>query len=270
MTERPILFSAPMVRALLSGRKTQTRRVVKPQPGPYAGGVRPGHTAKHPAPYLDSYCSEPKTTANPRGMSRDWCWWTEDDRQGPMIARCLYGEPGDRLWVRETWCPLIPEHFHESGKPRDFLSDRYGTPRRNGAAYRADSMRLDGGKLREDFDSERCRKELGYPRWTPAIHMPRWASRLTLEVTGVRVERLQAITEEDARAEGASSGLPDDGRASDIALNEWCRWTKRLDPRAGVGSQRGAFAYLWEKINGRGAWAVNPWVWVVEFRRVAP
>jgi hypothetical protein len=234
MKYRPILYSTPMIPPLLADVKTQTRRLVKPQP----------HTSR-PDYYADRYNQEP-----------NWAFWLPDGKMSePRTWRCPYGEPGDRLWVRETWCPLIPEHFHEPGKPRDFLSERYNQTRRNGAAYRADCMRFNGGKLREDSESERCRKELGYLRWTPAIHMPRWASRLTLEVTGVRVERLQAITEDEARAEGVTP-FP--------ANPEGDCWTD--------GKHRTAFVYLWNEINGwhPSAWDANPWVWVVSFRRVAP
>lgn len=199
MKERPVLFSGPMVRAILEGRKTQTRRVMKPQPV--------GET-----PFFDRWA---------RG---DW-----DSRPFP------YGRPGDHLWVRETWasvydCPELPCCEDGSGKHRRTI-------------YRATEP--------HEIDNFACsfscsHDEPGCASWRPSIHMPRWASRLTLEVTGVRVERLQDISEEDARAEGlALEGLILPGHAA------------------------GCFSRLWDSINAkRASWASNPWVWVVSFRRV--
>jgi hypothetical protein len=228
-----------MVRAVLDGRKTQTRRVMKPQPMPYAGGVHPNHIAKHPAPYIDAYCSERKTDANPRGMSDLWCWWTEDDRQGPVLGRCPYGKPGDRLWVRETWAK----------PPCDCstCSDRHWVNYRatwNGEPY--------------------------VERWRSPIHMPRWASRILLEVVRVRVERLQGISEEDAIAEGLAHvgyskllGYPlysPDPNAD--PEQHYIKGSNTWDDATACYSD------LWESINGKGSWDANPWVWVVEFRRV--
>lgn len=175
MKERPILFSAPMVRALLDGRKTQTRRVVKPQP----------------------------TATREEAIRTYGKGGTFILEAGFFGVRCPYGQLGDRLWVRETWGACA------------------GSP-----VYRADDNATcpDGG------------------RWKPSIHMPRWASRITLEVTGVRVERLQDISEEDAIAEG----VPE----------------QRGDPWA--------FQCLWDSINGareRCSWAANPWVWAITFSR---
>ena len=181
MKERPILFSAPMVRALLAGTKTQTRR-----------------TCNHPGLKDLSYivnCGDG--------------WW--GDEEGDFQARCPYGQPGDRLWVRETFCD-------------DWLADA------GGVAYRAD-----GGMDAEMFDAG-C-------TWRPSIHMPRSLSRITLEVTGVRVERLQDISEADAIAEGTP-----------FPFGGWV----------------GGYQKLWESINGPGSWDLNPWVWVVEFKRVTP
>jgi hypothetical protein len=223
---RPILFSAPMVRAILADAKTQTRRIVTPQPVPFEEEplVNP---RRHAAPYVDIY-----------NGGEHACWWTSDDRQGPGWFRCPFGRVGDLLWVKEAWCPLDRGHYHDSG-PRDRLTTRFGPPRRNGAAYRAD-MPTTAGAFE---DSERCRVELGY-RWRSAATMPRWASRLTLRVTGVRVQRLQEISEADAIAEGAQSpGVP-------ASL-----------------TNVGAFAKLWESIHGQGAWSLNPWVWAITFTR---
>jgi len=174
--ERPILFSGPMVRAILAGRKTQTRRVVKPQHIP--AGVR---TLR---------------------------WENQDAAELQHSARCPYGVPGDRLWVRETWQP----------GPDDCVY------------YRADN-------------------DPNENQWKPSIHMPRWASRITLEVVSVRVERVQDIGHIGAKAEGV----------------EICDYDGRLLPWQ---RQIGNFQKLWDSINGKGSWGSNPWVWVVEFRRV--
>jgi len=186
MTERPILFSTPMVRALLSGAKTQTRRIVK---------------AKH-LPWLEN------SVLN----FLDGKW-----NQRPLP----YGQPGDRLWVRETW--------KSSANVQPPISEPY--------IYAADLGPTGVTKWAAT--------------WKPSIHMPRAASRITLEVTSVRVERLQDISEADAQSEG---------------------WTRRpevsTDPQVHKEAARDWFMDLWESINGPGSWGANPWVWALEFRRL--
>lgn len=193
MKERPILFSAPMVRALLAGRKQQTRRILKPQPQMVQG--------KRIAPWEGDGVTLMRLL----------------EQTG---KRCPYGQPGDRLWVRESW-GVSP--IYDNTKPRDLK------PRGMKVGYAADDG-LRGCKTR------------------PSIHMPRWAGRITLEVTGVRVERLQDISEADALAEGVSA-----------ILDEMRRATPRCD-----------FQALWQSINGPDSWAANPWVWVIEFKRIKP
>ncbi len=214
MRERPILFSAPMVRAILDGRKPQTRRIIRDE------------------------------------------WWRcldpedEDDR-AQALTMCPYGVPGDRLWVRETWGPSYAQHV-SSGRSRT-LGGTWGCPAhpewRACVVYRAD------GDMPQAPD--------GYETagWIPSIHMPRWVSRITLEITGVRVERLQEISEDDARAEGVTtSDIP-------VRINGELGTMHTFGPDA----HRQAFRLLWDVINGkRAAWASNPWVWVVGFKRVEP
>lgn len=259
MKDHPILFSAPMVRAILEGRKTQTRRIIKPQPVPFVQCTPDRHPTTRTEPYIDAYCGERKTPENPRGMGLDWHWWTADDRLGTKVGRCPYGQPGDRLWVRETiYIDQTP--YDEGTLPKVRPADL----RQEDIYYRAD------GECCEQIP-ECCCAEIDKPRWRPSIHMPRWASRITLEVTGVRVERLSDISEADAKAEGLTArtkdgtlvkyGIPDrdDLPGNDDEGWHWQEWDR--DPRQ-------AFCRLWESINGPGSWDANPWVWVVGFRHI--
>jgi hypothetical protein len=202
--ERPILFSAPMVRAILDGSKTQTRRVAK-------------HPLAQAAVRINSY----------KGQSEFDC--ILPDGTGGII-QCPYGKPGDWLWVRETWA---------------YEQDGTGCPDDTGILYRA----TDPG-----WDDE----ETGL-RWRPSIHMPRRASRILLEITDIRVQRLQEISEEDARAEGIDDDAADRVLMMAEAMNQ-------REPRPFAS----AFETLWEDINGTNSWAANPRVWVVAFRRLAP
>lgn len=198
MTERPILFSAPMVRALLAGTKTQTRRVVKLPRSLAAGdlerawpdklwGVTPG-------------LHVPMPDESSQRLRNPWGWPEQS-----------------KLWVRETWA-------QNRNQTSDTKEDR-------SVVYRAD-----GGERAMDNGIEL--------RWRPSIHMPRWASRITLWITDVRVERLRDISQADAMAEGVSVDSPATFQA--VA----------------------AYKDLWESINGPGSWDANPWVWVVEFKRL--
>ncbi len=226
MSERPILFSAQMARAILDGHKTQTRRVVKV-----------GDTIEE----RDDGTRWPYFTT-----------WTHGDDGSPW-ASCPYGEPGDRLWVRETWRYA---DWTEDGQPW--------------IRYAADDAR----RLCERVSSEWAARvadiwaELSSAenvavdgraadrKWRPSIFLPRWASRITLAVTAVRVERLQEISELDALDEGV------EGKRVTSVLNG-------VRGEYVVGSARDAYAALWDTINGdRAPWASNPWVWVVEFSRV--
>lgn len=216
MTERPILFSAEMVRAILDGRKTQTRRVIKPQPwvdnmGNACWKDRNfGQSANH-VPHI-------KALASPIPCS--------DTKR----VLCPYGKPGDLLWVRETWCLEEPPHIPS-------------------VHYRADGEHV----VLDDGDGFTAVNKDGSEKspWRPSIHMPRWASRITLRITDVRVERLQDIREDDARAEGCDPVIHEDGAID-------------------CGTRKTTFARLWNRINGPGAWEANSWVWVISFERVKP
>ena len=195
MKERPILFAAPMVRAILNGSKTQTRRVVK------------GFALELLAPdnFTPEYVALPENGNSP------------------------FGYAGDRLWVREAWRTVAGA---DDIAPRNLMNVESFTH------YEADKSKPSGmGKLR------------------PSMFMPRWASRINLEITGVRVERLADISKDDAMAEGIVL-QPDGGFGlADTTHYNFC------DPTY-------SYASLWESINGAGSWDENPWVWCVEFRRI--
>lgn len=216
--ERPILFSGPMVRALLEGSKTQTRRVVK---YPTQEGKSGWHPNKTGWQFL------------PGGSER------------PV---CPYGRPGDRLWVRETFIQGWPS---VDGNHDQFYED--GSEKPVHTWYRATSP--DIGWTDDDGFAT------GKTPWKPSIHMPRWASRITLEIVSVRVERLQDISEADALAEGVC--------AQGGGLYELHYFDLAGRPALGsTQSPRLAYRGIWESINGAGSWDANPWVWVVEFKRV--
>lgn len=222
MKERPILFSGAMVRAILAGEKTQTRRVVKPQP---ARVVEVG----------GAYFS--------------------DDHSSARI-HCPYGQPGDRLWVRETWQTGMgadgPQITYKA-TPDYFPIDAWDGPDEGiGPSFNYD--KCPGATWHTNLSDLIAGAE---GNWRPSIFMPRWASRITLEITGVRVERLQNISEADARAEGAKS--------MDIVTGR-----QTLDPNSRQGSYIAHYRAIWDSINAKTApWASNPWVWVIEFKRAA-
>lgn len=217
MKERPILFSAPMVCALLAGTKTQTRRVCKQQP--YSNGYHwDGHDILCHNDYLPPSAMLMDLGGRNLGSTSNLEGWESE---------CPYGQPGDRLWVRETFSDVYGAGGDEDRRKRE-------------AMYRA--------------DGETDPYVIGY-RWTPSIHMPRWASRILLEIVSVRVEQLHECSEVDARAEGVT--------ISDDHKRGYCAG-ESLPPTIR------AYRDLWESINGAGSWAANPWVWVIEFKRAAP
>ena len=200
MAEKPILFSGEMVRAILDGRKTQTRRVIKQM----ADAV-PGYDVAEEKLWVDQ------------------AHWYE--------VTSPYGRPGDRLWVRETWQAqsTTGEWWHE-------------VPKRERELH---NWSIIDRATNEDFNP---------PKWIPSIFMPRWASRILLEVTAVRVERLQDISEDDAVAEGVA--------ATPFTPHGWDKEDVHRD----------GFRVLWDSINRKRGygWDVNPFVWVVEFKQVRP
>lgn len=244
MKSSPILFSAPMVRAILDGRKSMTRRIVK--------GV-----VEEPGVYLVS------------------AW-----EQGKM-PKCPYGSASDRLWVRETfyidhvdWLGRLP-----SIQPPETADAIY---------YAAD------GTCCQQIPECGC-AEVGKPRWRPSIFMPRWASRITLEITDVKVERLQDISEDDAKSEGAiptyhelyrcprcgyldhddqdGTGHWEQGTSQHSNDKNWSYWTLRCNGCGEVSdmplaSAKEHFQHLWKAINGAGSWDANPWVWAISFKRI--
>lgn len=242
MKERPILFSAPMVRAERSGTKTQTRRPVKPQfaadalpvempaTDPSGGWVVPGHSG---------------------------VWWCDAAANPDDVRRCPYGQPGDRLVVRETffaWGRWVTRYSAKKGRDEWHFVDMTVECGKD-YLYAADGVRDT-----QVFIKRRGGVEPMYWR-RPAIFIPRRASRITLEITEVRVERLQDISEADAQAEGCEPHAwmptgPDADSLIDWPLKE------------AANPYRNGYALLWDQINGAGAWDANPWVWCVSFRRL--
>lgn len=230
MKERPILFSAPMVRAILDGRKTQTRRIMKAQPSPCDHKPWPG--AYDPKWVCDEDGWHCATCGNGVELART--------KSGVTGIRCPYGDRGDRLWVRETWGI---NHF-EYCRPAPIPKARPADVEDQHLVYFATE---DDCEIRNEMP--KC----------PAIHMPRWASRITLEVTEVRIERLNDISADDAEAEGLWRGR----------ARRHLFWQNVSECRLFEGrSHKRAFAELWDSVNGEGAWAADPWVWVVSFRHV--
>lgn len=242
MVERPILFSAPMVRAILDGRKTQTRRSVKPQ---FSSDV----TEVSEQPALD-----PILKCVVSGRSGLF----EDGHGMDEVRRCPYGKPGDRLYVKEhawMYCEKRPNGVTEKGRLRFEYVPLGASPvwhcENHPERPVMDVVHPETGNM------WLWRKKLGR-------FLPKWASRITLEVIAVRVERLNDISEVDAVAEGVEMAPAPAGKNSyknylameDAAALRWLR-TPVL-----------SYCSLWESLNGAGSWSENPWVWVVEFRRV--
>ena len=218
MKERPILFSGPMVRAILEGRKTQTRRIVRPRNG---------------YPRIDGEITP--TSADQ---------WTD-------FGTCPHGHVGDRLWVKETWRPA----FHED-------------------LYCAVQYAADSSYRKPEFDdedrglrfSDLCDQCGGHAEpWHPSIHMWQEMSRLTLEITGVRAERLHEISEADAIAEGVQTERDHYGGDVPLKVHGSVAWHRYDEKACSAVSAVESYRTLWESINGAGLWDANPWVWVIDF-----
>ena len=238
MEERPIIFNAEMVKAIMEGRKTQTRRVVKPQPPPH-------HWEDHPYHYISLKLLDTDSGYSMRfqhilcGIDSDCPFW----------VTCPYGKPGDRLWVRETWTMAGGPDGTYDAAPNDgrpcWPDD---LPVQHRAFYRATEPGVDV----EEFG------------WTPSIHMPRWASRISLEITDIRVERVQDISDHGPQNDCTAEGVFHAGL-----------YVPTMVERKGEGfssCEKMMFRNLWDSINGQKpgrAWADNPWVWVVSFKRVS-
>lgn len=229
MKERGIIFNGEMVRALLDGRKTQTRRILKVQPD--EDGLA-------------------KVTNGP--------WMDTSERE----YRCPFGVIGDRIWVRETWALL----GNEDGCCVDWNDNLCkGDEKTAARIYRASCEQKPGDYGLWSIPDNAYWKpytenEKFEGSWRPSIHMPRWASRILLEITDVRMERLNSISEQDALSEGI-----DRERLEESQDNYDCIADHNMTGRP---TATGAFKYLWESIYGEENWQANPWVWVIEFNRI--
>ncbi|HIC8803536.1 TPA: hypothetical protein ACW720_003501 [Enterobacter asburiae] len=226
MKERGMIFNGEMVRAILGGQKTQTRRIVNWR------GLSEG---------LNLNFSGLRVCEYPKG------WVIESESRSSTEWRCQptpfpFGAVGDRIWVRETFQGPLFDLEQMEAYQED--SSKFHKP--EFCVYKAD-----GKPAPEYFDAD----DNLHCGWRPSIHMPRWASRITLEITGVRVERLNTISQEDAQAEG-------------MELTGWRQHTLTRIAEGEVLTPYDNFAQLWESIYGEGSWHTNPWVWVIEFKVV--
>lgn len=238
--EHPILFSGAMVRALLDGRKTQTRRPVTAQTALVNGGHRLSREAFLRYPLDKAWVDRgPSPAGNPGPYLK--CDSTHPDDDGAMARLYPPWQVGDRLWVRETWA---------AGACADMLSPTALDP--------ATWLRDNGGLWYQADDAHHDGRVSSRGKWRPSIHMPRWASRLTLEITRIRAHRIQDISEEDALAEG----IEVDGRWH-LGSTHPVKGTPKVH-----ASPLAAFRDLWAATYGAAAWEHNPWVWALDLRRV--
>lgn len=241
MKERPILFSAPMVNAILNGTKIVTRRT---------NG-------------LDRVNLNPEARTSAHYVNDGYWDLTMHDGTWHGLIKCPYGQVGDQLWVRETWKPGA---WRSDAR---VAIDYAASPEITNTPWIHPLERADYFVVRDFFErmdaeiesSGLSPDENGFyhwepgkspMKWRPSIHMPRWASRIQLEITNIRVERLQDISRKDAIAEGAPPSHPSIDKVSrEFGYEDFSRsW----------------YAQLWETINGAGSWDANPWVWVIEFK----
>lgn len=234
MKERGMIFNGEMVRAILDGRKTQTRRIMKPQPEPCPRG---GHW--WPSNVFKTMLHVEEEMQNGKG---GW---------GGLVGdACPFGDVGDRIWVREAYrFPASLDDVSPTGVGEMAVATGYKKPWAP-TFYEFTGTFSDGWK---GFETPPKVSDAGKLR--PSIHMPRWASRILLEITDVRVERLNAISQEDAQAEG-------------MELTGWRPTYSDPDSGGEVMTPYDNFAELWSSIYGDESWKANPWVWVISFKRV--
>lgn len=246
MKERGIIFTADMVRAILSGQKTQTRRVMKVQPDSHQFGLL-------------------QITQSTKSSDIGKYHWSESNACGNHIRSklfsCPFGQVGDRLYVRETWAML----GNEDGCAIDWNDNLVKDGGKEAARiYRASCEQRPGNyglwSVPDDADWKPRTDNMQYEgAWRPAIHMPRWASRITLEITHIGVQRLQSISQNDAEREGLYR-LPATGR---FCLAPGLQYFGGASHDA-----REVFSWLWKSIYGEESWQSNPWVWAIQFKRI--
>jgi hypothetical protein len=222
--ERPITFNCEMVKAIIEGRKTQTRRIVKP------------HKGFNQIDEIRDFSKNPPTIHHE-------CGYYVDCDGDIRIRQCPFGKAGDFLWVRETFSSQA--YGRNYGVEFFYNADKIDFPKERGV-----QLDLPEGVVDEKFRGMKLKKH-------PSIHMPRWASRITLEITGVKVERLQEITQEDAFEEGMTQKLANSMGWAVAESEEVFNFTQC----------RRTFWQYWDSIDKRYPWASNPWVWVIEFSR---
>lgn len=268
MKERPILFSSPMVRAILEGRKTMTRRVVKPQPD----------LSILKESYRDlEFGFRRMPVLGPTHVPHEWGFCAKYDKPNcvPIYGyKCPYGTIGDRLWVKEAWRvgawddeshSIAVDYQADNFIRREWLPcdppEMYTRLRHQSVmdAIRANAPVDKDGIFSWSPGNSPC-------RWRPSIYMPRWASRLTLEITDIRVERLRDITRDDAMEEGVERVDPY-SITPDLPPGMPACW-KDYAGKGWLASPIESFRTLWDSINAKShPWESNPWVWVIEFRR---
>ncbi|WP_239613688.1 hypothetical protein [Raoultella ornithinolytica] len=248
MKERGMIFNGEMVRALLDGRKTQTRRPIK-------------------------WRQTRATEIAEREDGSKWPWSEDEENVCDYWHPCPFGAVGDRIWVRETWAIL----GNEDGCCIDWEEKLCKADERSAARiYRASCEQRPGNyglwSIPDDADWKPHTKDYQYEgAWRPSIHMPRWASRILLEITDVRVERLNAISEEDAQREGVHTEVWDQTVVARnyAAIDEFFQfWSEDMPHYVEMNQlHQSSFRSLWESIYGEDSWKANPWVWVIEFKR---
>lgn len=236
MKERGMIFNGEMVRAILDGRKTQTRR--------------PFNWRRQPAMEMAE-----------REDGKPWPWAEDCENGGDIWFNCPFGAVGDRIWVRETWALL----GNEDGCCVDWNDNLCkGDEKTAARIYRASCEQRPGDyglwSIPDNADwKPHTENEKFEGAWRPSIHMPRWASRILLEITNIGVQRVHSISQNDAAREGLMR-LPATGR---YCINQGDQYFGGASHNA-----REVFSWLWQSIYGEESWKANPWVWVIEFKRI--